>query len=432
MSLLLTFAAHYVDDFFSVEQALFAESSFAAFQAFHLMLGFRMKEAKSKPPSKTHTLLGIDWTLDDEYVRAELGPTRIARLVSTIPGFLDSDVMSSAECSSLTGRLCFSCTWVFGNVGRSFLQPLYFRQHHGHPGHSRLTPRVRQALQQIQRLLGQVQPVRFPVQLDARRCLVAHLYADAFITLHGVRRSARRWLSEEPPLRELQASTNGFGAMFAIPGRNPVAFRGEVPTFVLADLASSRAYIFWLEALAQVLSLLTVSQMVQNHVMCWIDNTSAEHALNKGYSKDLGLSAVIGSFWTWVASRSMSVSFHRVPSSENLSDGVLRGDLSEVRAVQGQFATVQFREAGASFRRSPQSRTSTRTSSSSCSPAWAPSWFSTRQRVASRLVDGGLFVRASCEACFAARERIELSSSCSPPTGREEWKKSASATFVFV
>ena len=114
---------------------------------------------------------------------------------------------------------------------------------------------------------------------------------------------------------------------------------------MLADLASSRAYIFWLEALAQVLSLLTVSQMVQNHVMCWIDNTSGEHALNKGYSKDLCLSAVIGSCWTWVASRSMSVSFHRVPSSENLSDGVSRGDLSEVRAVQGQFATVQFREA---------------------------------------------------------------------------------------
>ena len=41
--LLHTFAAHYVDDFFSVEQTLFAESCFATFQAFHRLLGFRMR-----------------------------------------------------------------------------------------------------------------------------------------------------------------------------------------------------------------------------------------------------------------------------------------------------------------------------------------------------------------------------------------------------
>ena len=101
---------------------------------------------------------------------------------------------------------------------------------------------------------------------------------------------------EEPPLQELRTSINGLGAVFAAPGRRPVIFRGEVPTFVLADLASARAYIFWLEALAQVLSLLTVSKLVRVHVVCWIDNTSAEDALNKGYSKYLRLSAVIGSF----------------------------------------------------------------------------------------------------------------------------------------
>ena len=277
-----------------------------------------MKEAKSKPPSTAHALLGIDWNFAPDIVRAELGPARISRLVAAIQGFLDSNMMSASECSSLTGRLCFTCTWVFGHVGRLFLQPLYFRQHHGSPGPSKLTSRIRQALLQVQRLLGHVKPVRFPLQEAERSSQVAHLYADAFITLHGVRRSARRWLGDEPPLHELPSSTNGFGALFAAPGQRPLAFRGEVPTFARADLASSRAYIFWLEALAQVLSLLTVSRLVRNHVLCWIDNTSAEHALNKGYSRDLRLSAVIGGFWIWAASRSMSISFHRVPSSENL------------------------------------------------------------------------------------------------------------------
>ena len=58
--------------------------------------------------------------------------------------------------------------------------------------------------------------------------------------------------------REGRDRGNGFGSLVAIPGRQPVGFRGEVPAEVLADLATSRAYIFWLEALAQLLSLATV------------------------------------------------------------------------------------------------------------------------------------------------------------------------------
>ena len=78
--------------------------------------------------------------------------------------------------------------------------------------------------------------------------------------------------------------------------------------------------------------------------MCWIHNTSAEHALNKGCSKDLRLSALIGGFWIWAASRSLSISFHRFPSSENMSDGVSRGDLSEVQAIGGDFLQAQIRD----------------------------------------------------------------------------------------
>ena len=57
---------------------------------------------------------------------------------------------------------------------------------------------------------------------------MVHLYADAFVTLHGVRRTANQWLADLPPLAELSQSTNGFGALVAIPGREPLGFRGEV------------------------------------------------------------------------------------------------------------------------------------------------------------------------------------------------------------
>eukprot|EP00439_Symbiodinium_sp_Y106_P067273 s3940_g11.t1 len=247
ITLLFMFAAHYVDDFFSLERSSTAALSVAMFQTFHRSLGFRMKEEKSKEPRAAQTLLEVK------------------------EGF----ALLSTE----------------------------------------------------------------------RNRPVVHLYADAFVTLHGVRRTANKWLQDLPPLQELSPSTNGFGALVVIPGRPPVGFRGEVPLEVLADLASSRAYIFWLEALAQVLSLATVCDLVDAHVCCWVDNTSAEHALNKGYSKDLRLSAIIGAFWVWTASRSLSVSFHRVPSSENISDGISRGDLQELRAVAGTFHEVSFQKA---------------------------------------------------------------------------------------
>ena len=198
---------------------------------------------------------------------------------------------------------------------------------------------VRQALGQLRALLPRLKPRKFALDSTERSKPVVHLYADAFVTLHGVRRTANKWLQDLPPLQELSQSTNGFGALVAISGRQPVGFRGEVPVEVLADLASSRAHIFWLEALAQVLSLAAVA-----HVCCWVDNTAAEHALNKGYSKDLRLSAIIGAFWVWAASRSLAVSFHRVSNSENISDGISRGDLQELPSVGGAFHEVSFKE----------------------------------------------------------------------------------------
>ncbi|CAE7040700.1 ftsH [Symbiodinium sp. CCMP2592] len=194
ISLLLMFAAHYVDDFFSLERFRTAISGFAVFQAFHRVLGFRMKEEKSKEPRFAQTLLGIEWTLTAEAIFASPGARRVAKLVETIADFLASGRMSASECSQLTGKLCFTCTWVFNHVGRMLLQPLYHRQHNGPPGSSPLTPRLQQALHQLRDLLPRLQPRRFAIAPQECRRPVAHLYADAFLTIHGVRRVANKWL----------------------------------------------------------------------------------------------------------------------------------------------------------------------------------------------------------------------------------------------
>ena len=137
------------------------------------------------------------------------------------------------------------------------------------------------------------------------------LYAYALITPHGVRRAANEWLPQCLQAGSLAHSNNGWGAVF-LAGDVRQAFRSQVP--LLAQSAPTKAYIFWLEAIAQVLSVICVQPF-------------AEHALQKGYSKDAKFTKLLGAFWSWVAAESLSLSFHRVASAANSSDGISRGDL---------------------------------------------------------------------------------------------------------
>ena len=71
VSLLVVPSAHFVDDFYQSEDEEVAPSGFSAFKNFHTGLGFKMKEPKEKKPARSHTLLGVLWTLVKE-----CGPAR--------------------------------------------------------------------------------------------------------------------------------------------------------------------------------------------------------------------------------------------------------------------------------------------------------------------------------------------------------------------
>ena len=337
--------AHFVDDFFLVKGSGTAHPAFRAFQSFHQTLGSRMKQIKAKPPGRSHTLFGVEWDISDirsDRLLASPGKRRISKLAVRIEEALRTNTISAADCASLSGKLMFVCSWVFGHVGKAFLQPLYFRQRHGPAGRTTLSEPLRAALRHLRALLPSLRPVSFPLGQHIRARRVCVLYADAFITLRDACRAAARWLPDAVPFEILREATNGFGAVFCALGSQPIAFRGEVPRLVLARVASSKAFIFWLEALAQILSIIVVAHMVEADILCFVDNTAAELALRKGSSKDLLLSALIGQFWIWVAERGLCLHFRRVASSENLSDGISRGDLADVQDIKGRVVEVPF------------------------------------------------------------------------------------------
>ena len=70
-----------------------------------------------------------------------------------------------------------------------------------------------------------------------------------------------------------------------------------MPNVSSAAAATTRAFIFWLEAMAQIACLMIASQVLSGDVVCFVDNCASEHALRKGYSKDPALTNLLGWFW---------------------------------------------------------------------------------------------------------------------------------------
>ena len=334
-------AAHFVDDFFGCENHESADHGFQGFQEIHGSMGYQMKAAKAKPPSAKITLLGVDWEISNDAVEASPGQGRVSKIETAILQALRQDSLTSAEAAKLAGKLGFATFWMFGSVGRAFLRPLFVRQHGSPTSPAGLSRPLRSSLTCLLRVLRSLKPVRIPLQPSAMS--VAVLYADAYITLTGHRRPANKWLQGALPLQALQVSDNGWGAVYSSHSARRLAFRSQVPGNVLLGLATSKAYIYWLEMLAQVLSLLSIRPPRGSHVMCFCDNVAAEHALRKGYSKDDRFTKVLACFWSWVAERSLSLTFHRVSSKENCSDGVSRDDWRFVDANGFDRLDVDFR-----------------------------------------------------------------------------------------
>ena len=111
--------------------------------------------------------------------------------------------------------------------------------------------------------------------------------------------------------------------------------------------------------MAQLISIAAVARDQFDCLICFVDNTAAEHALNKGTSKNAALCWLLGSFWLWAAKRGPFVTFQRVTSQANLSDKVSRGDFSEAEQLQCETWEPAFNRAWPDLLRLQQAPEST-------------------------------------------------------------------------
>ena len=88
-----------------------------------------MKKSKEKPPAAKQVLLVVEWSAGQEQVQASAGSDRIEKIQQMISGVLESGEMSQQMATKLAGKLNFVTSWVFGQVSKALLRPLYSRQH---------------------------------------------------------------------------------------------------------------------------------------------------------------------------------------------------------------------------------------------------------------------------------------------------------------
>ena len=98
---------------------------------------------------------------------------------------------------------------------------------------------------------------------------------------------------------------------------------------MLQAFCTRRAYIYFLEAWAQVLIGIGFADMLGEAYTTFCDNEAAKHALLKAAKqKDISINNMLGMFWTGTTRSGQQPWIERVSSAANLSDGVSRNNFT--------------------------------------------------------------------------------------------------------
>ena len=226
-----------------------------------------------------------------------------------------------------------------GRVGRSAVKALYARQY-ANADVRVLTVALEAALWALLDIVCHAAPRSVELtNVSPKRSLV---YADAFVKV-----GERNWcladgeefavkFQQDDPGRE-GIEVNGFGVVVfpCEENRAPLYIYGTVPKEVLIAFAPEGQYIFFLEALAQCLAIWIYWPLLRGSYWSFVDNSAAQWALTKGYSKRVEGNVLTTLFWSAAVAKKCEPWFERVPSKANCSDAISRGDTTFAQEMDG-------------------------------------------------------------------------------------------------
>ena len=135
-------------------------------------------------------------------------------------------------------------------------------------------------------------------------------------------------MPEDAGRHRQQRRRNGWGYVVQIGDQVFYDF-GEAPPWFLDVFAERKAFIYALEILAQVLALAAFAAKLPPLWTAYIDNVAGQCALTKGYGNHGAVNGMVAAVWGLAATQAWAPHFQRVPSADNISDALSRGDESE-------------------------------------------------------------------------------------------------------
>lgn len=332
---------HYVDDFIAIEPHNLAESSFQQFTRLSRLLGLRMKESKALAPNPSQKVLGVLMEVTQTEVVLRPHPSRCARVIAIIDCALQQNRLTSDDAQRLAGKLVFLTSTLFGQLGRAALAPVYARAH----GLStcdkadQLNTALKAALVALQTMLTEIQPKRIPRQMTQTPVII---YTDAYFVLHGQQFSTG---SDKIPSQWNKAKCcnyeNGWGYVIYHAGHARFC-AGRVPAKVIRKFCTRKAYIYFLEILAQMVCFLTLRPHRDLLVISFIDNQPGRYALMKGYCKDPHVCQLVSLTWRLISHLGWHLQLEWVCSELNISDKVSRHDFTEIQTIKAHHDAFDF------------------------------------------------------------------------------------------
>lgn len=300
----------YFDDFGSCLRRDGAEDKISNLNSLRRALGATFEPAKSQFGTLVK-YLGMMYKIMQKGIQVSVCPHRAQRLIALLEGYLSKNKMSNEEAGSLAGKLSFASSSAFGRCGRAMLGPIYRHAHKVHPG------------QNISKRLA-----------SALRWFVMALKTgvfSSFVPIHRTDRRAVMW-------------TDASLEWYWCEKKRKYVERGRLG--VCVRLPDGRLQYHWcwsenkgysiqfyeLEALQ--IGLKHFGKDLKNcFLLIFIDNTSAQGGLVKGYSRSRSCNEIISAIWLELAALSASSWVERVASSVNIADGPSRGVFDEVERL---------------------------------------------------------------------------------------------------
>ena len=320
---------HYVDDYGSIEPAKTAHSGFSTFERLNSILGFHMKQSKRQPPEPSHRIQGVLISCDAENITISPCQDRVKQISTQLQTHLQTKTMTPEQARKLAGKCSFTTTHLFGRVGRAALRALYDK---AFSNNDTLGSQTQSAIIALIDILNNCQPRRLHLRPTPTQHTI--IYTDAFYREGDKQFRCSELLQQIETFTPSPSMTNGWAAVIFHPSSpRPLVFNGTVPPKLLKHFASNKAFIYFLEAWAAIITPILVKPLLTPTYIQLCDNDAATHAIIKGSGSHAPLNNLLGSHWTWHNRHCLRQILRRVPTHANIADPFSREDFTIARQL---------------------------------------------------------------------------------------------------